>query len=218
MPKIGVVLSGCGFMDGAEIHEATLTLLHLDDLGAEIICMAPDADNIEVVDHTKKAPTGERRNVLSEAGRIARGDIRDIARVKADELDALIFPGGLGAAKNLCDWASQGPDCRVNPQVERLIVDMHARKKPQGFICIAPVLAARVLGKNGLRITIGTDAATARAIERCGAIHQDCKVDDAVADSDHRVVTTPAYMLGPSISYVSKGIKKLVEQVFNWAK
>lgn len=218
MPTIGVVLSGCGFLDGSEIHEATLTLMHLDRAGAKIVCMAPDEEKIEVIDHFKKEPTGENRNVLAESGRIARTEIRNIADVQASELDALIFPGGFGAAKNLCSWAVEGPDCSVNEDVQRLILDMHDQDKPQGFICIAPVLAARVLGSKGPKLTIGNDPGTAAAIEQCGAAHVDCPVDDAIFDEKHKVATTPAYMLGPSISYVEKGIGKLVDQVVDWCK
>lgn len=213
MPVIGVVLSGCGFLDGAEIHEATLTLLHLDDAGVTIRCMAPESAESEVVDHYRKEPTGERRSVLAEAGRIARTEITPVSRVKADDLDAVIFPGGFGAAKNLCDWATRGPDCTVDADVRRLIRDMHAARKPMGFICIAPVLAARVLGEEGVTLTIGNNTATAAAIEATGAVHQDCPVDDIVVDATHRIVTTPAYMLGPSISAVNTGIGKLVAEV-----
>ena len=146
MTKVGVVLSGSGVFDGAEIHEATLTLLFLDNAGAEIICMAPNVDQMHVVDHTKGEATGEKRNVLVESSRIARGAIKDMKEVKAGDLDALIFPGGFGAAKNLCSFAVNGVDCTVNPEVERLIKEMHAAKKPLGFACIAPVIAAKVLG------------------------------------------------------------------------
>ncbi len=217
MPKIGVVLSGAGFMDGAEIHEATLTLLHLDREGTEIICMAPNADTIEVIDHARKEPTNEKRNVLVESARIARGQIIDIAQISADELDALIFPGGFGAAKNLCNWATKGPDCTVNADVERLITDMHRQHKAIGFICIAPVLAAKVLGSYGIQLTIGTDANTAAAIESTGAKHVMATVDQAVFDNEHKIASCPAYMLGPSIHPVSLGIEKLVKQILTWA-
>ncbi len=216
MPKIGVVLSGCGFMDGAEIHEATLTLLYLDQAGADILCMAPDLDAIEVVDHARKEPTGEIRNVFSESGRIARGDLLDLATVRAENLDGLIFPGGFGAAKNLCDWAKNGPACTVHPDVERLIREMYDAGKPQGFICIAPVLAARILGEHGVRLTVGKDEATASAIGKTGAVHQSCEVDEVAVDMNARVVSTPAYMLGPSIAPVAKGVRKLVQQVLEW--
>lgn len=217
MPKVGVVLSGCGFMDGAEIHEATTTLLALDEASAQIICMAPDT-NFEVVNHFEKNEEGTVRNVLAESARIARGEISDIAKITADELDAVIFPGGFGAAKNLCTWATQGADCAVDPNVERLIRDCHKAKKPLGFICIAPVLGAKILGEFGVKLTIGNDPNTAKGIEATGAVHVDKAVDEICADEANLVASTPAYMLGPSIFPVSRGIKKLVLQVMAWAK
>jgi len=218
MAKIGVVLSGCGFLDGSEIHEATLTLLHLDRLGAEIVFMAPDNNDIDVTDHYKKQPVQEKRNILAESARIARTDIVDIASVEASQLDALVFPGGFGAAINLCDWALKGENCDVNPDVERLIKDMHQAKKPLGFLCIAPVLAARVLGSSGVTLTIGNDENTASVIAKTGAKHEVCDVDQAVFDEENLIATTPAYMIGPSISKVDQGISKLVQKLMDWAK
>ena len=127
--KIGVVLSGCGVFDGSEIHEAVLTLLALDRNGAEAVCMAPNIE-LEEIDHLSGQPTGARRNVLVESARIARGKIRDIAGVKADELEAIIFPGGFGAAKNLCDFAQKGADASIQPDVARLLKEMAAARKP----------------------------------------------------------------------------------------
>jgi len=218
MLKIGVVLSGCGVYDGAEIHESALTLYFLDRAGVQIICMAPDVAQMHVVDHTKGAPADEGRNVLTESARIARGDIKDIAAVAASDLDAVIFPGGFGAAKNLCDFAVKGPDCSVNPEVARLIRDMHAAKKPLGFECIAPVLAAKVLGAFHPRLTIGNDAGTAAAIEAMGGKHVEATVEDIAVCAANKIVTTPAYMLGPTISRVGIGIEKLVNEVLRLAR
>jgi len=216
--KIGVVLSGCGVYDGSEIHESTLVLYFLDRAGVEILCAAPNIPQLEVIDHTTGAPTAEQRHVLIESARIARGEIRDLATVKAAEIDAVIFPGGFGAAKNLCNFAIKGPSCEVDPHVERLIREMHAARKPQGFICIAPVLAARVLGSYGLRLTIGNDEATAAALTSLGAVHVPAAVDEIVMCKQNNIVTTPAYMLGPSISHVARGIKKLVETILELAR
>lgn len=216
--KIGVVLSGCGVYDGAEIHEATLVLYFLDRAGVEIVCMAPDMPQMHVIDHKTGNPTGEARNVLVEAARIARGEIRDLASVKADDMDAIIFPGGYGAAKNLCDFAVKGSNCTVQPEVERIIKEMHGAGKPQGFICIAPVLAARVLGPYGPRVTIGNDAATAEAINAMGAVHFTAAVDEVVICNKNKIVTTPAYMLGPTISHVARGIEKLVTEIIRMAR
>ena len=216
--KVGVVLAGCGYLDGAEIHEATLTLLALDRAGATIINMAPKVDQMHVVDHTKGEPVeGATRNVFDEASRIARGEITDLANVKADDLDALILPGGFGAAKNLSNFAVAGADMTVNEDLSDLIRSLHAQKKPLGFICIAPAIGAKVLGEVKPTLTIGTDAATASALEQLGAVHENCPVDETVVDETNKVVSTPAYMLGPSIAHVAKGIGKLVEQVLEMA-
>lgn len=212
--KVGVVLSGCGVYDGSEIHEAVLTLLALDRLGAQIVCMAPDVSQMHVINHLKGEPkAGESRNVLMESARIARGDIKNIENISASDIDALIVPGGFGAAKNLCTFAVDGVNCKVNPEVDRLVKEMHAAKKPQGFICIAPALAAKILGNFKPRLTIGNDADTAAAIEKMGGIHVDCNVDEAAIDNQNKIVSAPAYMLGPTISRVVKGIDKCVEEV-----
>ena len=216
--RVGVVLAGCGFLDGAEIHEAVLTLLSLDQRDADVICMAPDIDQMHVVNHKAGEPAeGESRNVLAESARIARCDVHDIADINADDLDALVFPGGFGAAKNLCSWAVDGPACHVNADVESLIRAVHEQGKPLGFICIAPALGAKVLGAHGPRLTIGNDADTAGAMESVGATHVDCPVDDFVADEKLKIASTPAYMLGPSVAHVAKGIDKCIAQVMAWA-
>ena len=217
MVRVGVVLSGCGVYDGAEIHEATLTLFFLDRAGAEIICMAPNVDQMDVVNHIKGEATGEKRNVLVEASRIARGVIKDIKDVKAGDIDALVFPGGFGAAKNLCNFAVKGADCTVNPGVEKLIKEMHSAKKPIGFICIAPVIAAKVLGSFNPQLTIGNDKGTAEAIEKMGGKHVVSPVENAVVDQKNKIVTTPAYMLGPTISKVALGIEKVINEVLKLA-
>lgn len=218
MTKVGVVLSGCGVYDGAEIHEATLTLYFLDRAGAEILCMAPDVSQMHVIDHTKGEPSGEARNVLCESSRIARGDIRNMKDVKAADIDALIFPGGFGAAKNLCDFAVKGADCAVNPEVARLVGEIHAAKKPVGFICIAPVIAAKVLGAASPKLTIGNDPGASAAIEAMGGRHVQAPVEGIVVDEANKIVTTPAYMLGPTISKVAQGIEKLVAEILKMAE
>lgn len=214
---VGVVLSGCGFLDGAEIQEATLTLLALDRRGANVVPLAPDLPQMHVVNHQAQQPVEGRRNVLEEAARITRGGVRDVAKVQADELDALILPGGYGAAKNLSTWAVDGAGMKVNGDLERLIRAMHAAKKPMGFICIAPVIAARVLG-NGVRLTVG-DAGddAAKGIETFGAKHVAHRVEEIEVDQSFKVVSTPAYMLGPSIAPVSQGIDRLVGAVLELA-
>ena len=214
--KIGVVLSGCGVMDGAEIHESVLVLLAIDRAGAEAVCLAPNIRQRHVVNHlTGEESKGEIRNVLVEAARIARGRIRDIATVNANDLDALIFPGGFGAAKNLCDYAFKGPDCSVHPEVERLAQEIHAAGKPIGTVCIAPVIAAKLFGSKQPEITIGTDKNTAKDIEKLGAKHIACDVKEFVVDGKHKLVSTPAYMLATSIKEAAEGIEKLVKSVMD---
>ncbi len=219
-PKtVGVILSGCGFLDGAEISEAVLTLLALDQAGAKVIIMAPNVPQKQVVNHlTGKVVPNEKRNVLVEAARIARGKIRDVKTVSASQLDALVMPGGYGVAKNICDFAFKGTDCSVNPDVKKLILDMHAAKKPVGFICISPVLAAKVLGQFHPKLTIGTDAKTMQAIKKLGGVPVPHKVTEICTDTKNKVVSTPAYMLGPNIASVAKGITKLVNQVLEMAR
>ena len=212
MAKVGVILSGCGVYDGSEIHEAVITLLALDRAGAEAVCMAPDIAQMHVVNHlTGEVAAGESRNVLTEAARIARGNIVDIKEVTIADFDALILPGGFGAAKNLCDFAVKGPECTVNPDVARLLKATVQAKKPLGAVCIAPALLARVLGPDlAPSLTIGTDAGTAEAMQKMGASHVECPVKEAVVDREHKIVTSPAYMLAGRISEAADGIEETV--------
>lgn len=217
MVKVGVVLSGCGVYDGSEIHEAVVTLLALDRGGAEAVCMAPDID-VAVVNHLTGEPAaGETRNVLVESARIARGNIRDIAEVKAAELDALIFPGGFGAAKNLCDFAVKGADCQAHPEVARLVREIVAAKKPLAAVCIAPALISRILGDDELahKLTIGNDAGTAEALTKMGSEHVECPVGNFVVDPANKLVSSPAYMLAGSIREAAEGIEKTVAELLN---
>ncbi len=217
-PRVGVVLSGCGVFDGAEIHESVITLLALDRAGAQAICMAPDVE-LAVVNHRTGDETGERRNVLDESARIARGNIRDVADVSAEDLDALVFPGGFGAAKNLCDFASAGAQATVQPDVARLVGDMLAARKPVGGICIAPAMLAACLRDRGAkgRVTIGTDEPTAAGIEAMGQLHLECPVQEFRVDEEYRIVTTPAYMLAGRVSEAAEGIERLVAEVLRMA-
>lgn len=218
--RIGVLLSGCGFLDGAEIREAVLTLLALDRLGAEAVCLAPAGPQRHVVDHrTGKEVVGAARDMLAEAARIARGEITDLGGVTAAALDGLILPGGYGAAKNLSDFAFTSARATVHPQVARLLLEMHRAGKPIGAICIAPALLARVLGRRQVRakLTIGTDAGTAAALEKMGVEHINCACASVVVDEAHRVVSTPAYMSGSGPAEVFEGIRQLVTAVLSLA-
>jgi enhancing lycopene biosynthesis protein 2 len=217
--NVGVVLSGCGVIDGSEIHEAVSILIALDRRGANIICMAPNIPQAETISHLTRKPMQTARNVLEEAARIARGKIRDLASVKAEELGALVFPGGFGAAKNLCNFAFKGAGVTVNDQVKRLMIDIHRAKKPIGLACIAPVLAAKVFGEIGAKpqVTIGTDKGTADAITSMGAQHHNTGPTDIYVDEANKLVTTPCYMndVGPWTVY--QGADKMVEAVLRLA-
>ncbi len=218
MKKIGVILSGCGVMDGSEIHESVLTLLAIDKAGATAVCMAPNIPQMEVVDHlTTETMKTEKRNALVEAARIARGHIKDIARVSAADVDALVLPGGFGAAKNLCDFATAGEKCKVNPEVAQLIQAVHKQGKPVGAICIAPAILASLFGKASASVTIGTDKATAAILEKMGAKHKTCSVQEIAVDEKLKLVTTPAYMLAEHIGEAAEGIEKLVRKVLELA-
>lgn len=216
MKTIGVVLSGCGVFDGSEIHEAVLTLLAIEENGARAVCMAPNRDQLHVINHLTGQESGETRNVLVEAARIARGNIEDLAGVSAEDLDALVFPGGFGAAKNLSTFAVDGPSGSVDADVRRLFEAVHAARKPIGLICISPAIGAQLLGPSGVELTIGTDAETARQLESLGARHVDCAVTEIHVDPERKVVSTPAYMLGQNLSEVAAGIRKLVKTVVDW--
>jgi len=215
--KAGVLLSGCGVFDGSEIQEAVLTLLFLDRAGAQIVCMAPNIDQLHVIDHLKGEPIEEKRNVLVESARIARGEIQDLKDMTASDMDLLIIPGGFGAAKNLCNFAVKGPDATMNSDVKRLLEEMIEAKKPIGAICIAPAAVALALGEKNTEVTIGNDTDTAAAIETMGATHIQCNVEDIHLDKKNNIVTTPAYMLGPGIKDVAAGIEKLVAKVLSLA-
>ncbi|MFB0711291.1 isoprenoid biosynthesis glyoxalase ElbB [Buttiauxella noackiae] len=212
MKKIGVVLSGSGVYDGSEIQEAVITLLAIARAGAEAVCFAPDKPQADVINHLTNNKSIEHRNVLVEAARITRGAITPLAKADANELDALIVPGGFGAAKNLCDFASKGSECQIDGDLRRLARDCHAQGKPLGFICIAPVMLPKILDVP-VRLTIGTDIDTAEIVEEMGAEHVPCPVDDIVVDEEQKVVTTPAYMLATRIDEAALGIEKLVARV-----
>jgi len=199
--------------DGSEIHEAVLTLLALDREGADVICMAPDMEQMHVINHLTQEVSAEKRNVLVESARIARGEVRDLAEVRGADLDALIIPGGFGAAKNLSDFAVSGPAATVHDEVIRILDEMLDAGKPVGAICIAPATLTRATSERNPVVTIGSDADTAAAIETMGGRHKTCTVDMIHVDEKNRIVTTPAYMLGPSIKDVAVGIEKLVSRV-----
>jgi enhancing lycopene biosynthesis protein 2 len=218
MKKVAVILSGCGVFDGAEIHETVLVLLALDRANAQVTCTAPDVAQHHVIDHVTMQPVaGESRNVLVESARIARGKIIPLSQLQVGDLDAIILPGGFGAAKNLCTFALAGQDYDVNPEVAKVLSEAHQAGKPLGFVCIAPAIAAKLFGAEQLEFTIGTDPDAATALAAGGGRHVNCNVHNAVVDRKLKIVTTPAYMLANRITEAEAGINKLVQAVLEMA-
>ena len=221
MSKVGVVLSGCGVYDGAEIHESVITMLALDRAGVEKIMIAPDIEQLHVINHLNgEEMEGDGRNVLVESARIARGDIKSISEVMENELDALIFPGGFGVAKNLSDYAMAGADCTVNPEVARLTREVHKSGKPIGVMCIAPTMMAKILNLERIsaNLTIGSNEQNASDIISMGSNHVDCPAQEVIVDKENRIVSTPAYMEANNISEAAEGIEKLVTEILKMIK
>ena len=216
MKKVAVILSGCGVYDGAEIHESVLTLLHLELQQASYQCFAPDCLQHHVINHRTGDEMPEQRNVLTEAARIARGAIAPLTELQVADFDAVILPGGFGAAKNLSDFAFKGAEAQVLPELQQCLAGFASAGKPVGFICIAPALIPQIYPAP-VTLTIGTDAATASAIEQMGAQHVNCQVQDIVIDHQAKVVSTPAYMLAQSVAEANAGIEKLVAAVLRLA-
>ncbi|MGM0482103.1 MAG: isoprenoid biosynthesis glyoxalase ElbB [Pseudomonadota bacterium] len=216
MKKVAVLLSGAGFYDGAEVNEAVLTLLHISKQGSSYQCFAPDVEQADTINHLTNEDSGDKRNVLVESARIARGDVQPLSQLKVEDFDALILPGGFGVAKNFCDFASNGADMSINEQVLAIGRGFKEASKPAGYICIAPVLLPEIYGK-GVKVTVGNDKDVADAIGTMGGQHIDCSVGDIVVDDQHRLVTTPAYMLAENPAEADAGIGKLVEKVLYMA-
>jgi enhancing lycopene biosynthesis protein 2 len=209
MKKIAVVLSGCGVFDGAEIHEATLSLLAIAQQGASYEIFAPDVEQHHVINHLNGEEMDETRNVLVESARIARGKILPLENYSPQEFDALLFPGGFGAAKNLSSWAFDGPSATILPQVEKAVKDTIAAGLPVGALCISPVILAKLL--EGVELTIGSDEATAEGIESLGAVHVHTTHGEVVIDRRYKVVTTPCYMLDARIEQIMTGAENVVK-------
>lgn len=215
MKKVAVILSGCGVFDGSEIHETCAALLALHRAGAEAVICAPAGNQMHVVNHASGQPAeNESRDMLVESARIARGEIRPLADVPAAEMDAVLLPGGFGAAKNLCTFAVDGDQCTVNEELAAFLRAANGAGVPIGAMCIAPAVLARVFGAElRPRVTIGNDVATAGLINNLGARHVDCPVNEAVVDFENRIVTTPAYMVADNIGEVFDGAAVLVEKL-----
>jgi enhancing lycopene biosynthesis protein 2 len=203
-----VILSGCGHQDGAEIHEATLTLWAIHKNGAEFQCYAPDIKQHHVLNHITGKEMDEERNVLIESARIARGKITPLSAFAADSVDGLVLPGGFGAAKNLSSYAFDGADCTVNSDVAKAVQAMHAAGKPIGALCIAPVILAKVLGD--VTLTIGQDSSTAANLAAMGAHHTPTLHGEIAVDRKNKVVSTPCYMLNSRVDQIGDGADHLI--------
>lgn len=209
--KAAVVLAGCGSMDGAEIHEAVMTLYAIENNGGSFEIFAPNVVQHHVINHITGEEMNESRNVLTEASRIARGKIKALTEYRADEFDALIFPGGFGVAKNLCTYAFDGPECHVDRVVEDAIRNTHNAGKPIGALCISPVLITRVLGD--VTVTIGSDAGTAADIVIMGGRHENKNHGEVTVDVKNRIVTTPCYMLNATLPDIARDADALVRAI-----
>ncbi|MGY5537267.1 isoprenoid biosynthesis glyoxalase ElbB [Vibrio sp. Hep-1b-8] len=212
MKKVAVILSGSGVFDGAEIHESVLSLHAIEKQGASWHCFAPNIDQLHVINHKTGEEMDETRNVLVEAARIARGKIEDVAKLNVDDYDALLLPGGFGAAKNLTDFAVKGAECSINTHVASACRAFAQAGKPAGYLCIAPTIIPLIYDQ-GVKATIGNDAATAAAFNTLGGLHVESQVDQVVFDEQHLVLSTPAYMLAENISEAAIGIEALVEKL-----
>ncbi len=217
MKNVALILAGCGVYDGSEIYESVLTMLSLENHEASYQCFAPDLEQMHVVNHLSgEVAEGERRNVLVESARLARGRIKNLSEARVADFDAVIVPGGFGVAKNLSDFAVKGAEMCVQPEVLNFIQAVHKANKPVGLICIAPTMAAKIFGP-GVKCTIGSDVDTSAAITAMGGNHQACAVDEVCIDEDLKLVTTPAYMLAGSIAEAARGINRCVREVLNMA-
>jgi enhancing lycopene biosynthesis protein 2 len=209
--KAAVIISGCGVFDGAEIHEAMMTMYAIDKNGGTYQIFAPNVMQHHVINHITGEVMKESRNVLTEAARIARGNIRALTEYRAGDYDALIFPGGFGVVKNLCTYAFDGPECHVDRVVEEAIRSTHKAGKPIGALCISPVLITRVL--HDVTVTIGTDIKTAAAIKALGGTHENKHNREVTVDRKNRIVSTPCYMLDATLSDIACDADEVIRAI-----
>ncbi len=213
MKKFAVILAGSGVYDGSEIHETTLSMLAIMQHGGSYQCFAPDIDQHHVINHLNGEEMNEKRNVLVESARIARGDIKPLDEFKAEDFDVLLIPGGFGVAKNLCDFAFKGADCSVHSQVAEIVKSMHASGKPIGALCISPVIISNVLGD--VKLTLGQDEGAIEGVEKMGSKHVKTTHGEVVIDKTNKVYTTPCYMLDANIGEIYLGATNIVKAILN---
>lgn len=208
MKKFAVILCGCGSMDGSEIHESVMTMLAIDKAGCNYTLFAPDENQYHVINHITQQPMAESRNMRVEAARIGRGNVLDINDFKAEDFDAVVFPGGFGAAKSLFTYAWQGANATVRDDVRRVVEAMFKAHKPIGALCISPVMLAKVLGN--VIVTVGSDAQTIKDVECFGAQHKVTRQGEVVSDKENLIFTTPCYMLPATIKDIAECADNLV--------
>ena len=218
MPRFAVILSGCGRADGSEIHEAVTALLAIDKAGCTYQCFAPNIEQANVINHLNSEKAEDRRNVLIESARLARGNIKSLSELDVKKFDCILFPGGLGAITNWCDFAKSGVNCKVESSIQHVLEEAYLNNVVIGAMCIAPVVIAKVLGKYGIKVTIGNDKTVAEAIMKTGAFHEKRKADETCVDDENFIVTTPAYMLAKSIKEVADGAEALVKSMVRLAQ
>jgi len=211
--RFAVILSGCGVYDGAEIHEATLTLLAIAKAGGSYECFAPDKEQTQVINHLTGKQMEEERNILVESARITRGKIRPLYLFEPEKFDAVIFPGGFGVAKNLSTLAFDGSDCTVDPEVELAVIASVEAYIPIGALCVAPALIAKILP--GADVTIGNDPETIKTIEKMGGIHHETDHAEVIIDKKYKLVTSPCYMLDAHILQIAEGTQNVVDELIN---
>ncbi|MBR6437718.1 MAG: isoprenoid biosynthesis glyoxalase ElbB [Bacteroidales bacterium] len=210
MKKVAVVLTGCGAKDGSEINETVTLLLALDQHNVEYQAFAPDENQYEVCNHITGQVVNEKRNMMVEAARIVRGKILPLSRFNANDFDALLFPGGFGAAKNIFTYAYDGINFKVNKDVEKAICDIHAQGKPIGAMCIAPLMVAKVLGN--VNVTMGSGKChQAKEIEMIGCKHTETTHGGVAIDKENKVFSTPCFMLDATLKDIYQGAYNLVE-------
>ncbi|MFO0320775.1 MAG: isoprenoid biosynthesis glyoxalase ElbB, partial [Neisseriaceae bacterium] len=199
MKNIAVILAGCGRLDGSEVHESVLTLLSIKQLGANYQCFSLDENQDHVSNHlTNQNEPSSHRNMMVESARIARGDIKPVTELNVEDYDGLIIPGGNGTAFNLFNFAIQEESFTIKPIIRDICRQFTSNRKPVGYICIAPVMIPKIYQEK-VNMTVGDDKEIAKLIEKLGAIHHNCAVEDICVDEKYKIVTTPAYMLAQNI-------------------